>query len=274
MKNVFKFLTILAIGSFMFASCNKDGVYTPKKKVSKVYNQSSGGDKYLSETWTWDKNLLSKIEYGSGSYVQRFEYDGKQLIKITDTYGDYWTFTYDGSKIIKSEYTEEKALSASIEYTHDGKKIISMITTYYNDSKKARQAVKYMTHVLFPEVETLIADEPAVKGVSSTVTTTFEWDGNNIAKLTHSSIYNSTVYTSTFTYSEYDSSLNPWLGYIDGEGLNLSKNNPLKGTYQSTTGTVSEFSYTYTLDGKYPTEVKEYDKSGALESTTFIEYAK
>ena len=62
---------------FVFASCTKDGVYKPKKKISKIYQTvltDPVPEKVLIESWTWDGKLLSKIDYGDDNVVS-FTYD-------------------------------------------------------------------------------------------------------------------------------------------------------------------------------------------------------
>ena len=58
-----KILTILAIAcvAFIFAGCQKDGVYNPSKKISKIYYTSTSGNKSLQEIWTWNGKLLDKF---------------------------------------------------------------------------------------------------------------------------------------------------------------------------------------------------------------------
>ena len=53
MKRIHVFLavaTMAVITTGMFSSCKKDGVYNPKKKISRVSAQYSGGDKNLAST--------------------------------------------------------------------------------------------------------------------------------------------------------------------------------------------------------------------------------
>jgi hypothetical protein len=57
------FLTTVCVGlALIFTACDKEGVYNPKQKISKIYAQSYYGlekikpPKELAETWTWDKN--------------------------------------------------------------------------------------------------------------------------------------------------------------------------------------------------------------------------
>lgn len=89
----FKFLPVvlgMLIVVFM-ASCTKDGVYNPSKKINMVYKAWSEdyngthyeAQRYLAEKWTWDNKTLSSIQYfNDGSYTQNFTYDGNRLTRI------------------------------------------------------------------------------------------------------------------------------------------------------------------------------------------------
>ena len=52
MKNIRSiFIALVAcMVAFAFTSCQKDGVYKPKKKISKIYTSKDGGDRILQET--------------------------------------------------------------------------------------------------------------------------------------------------------------------------------------------------------------------------------
>ena len=103
MKKTFLFL-VFACVAMLFSSCHKEGVFNPKKKISKIYTSSSytfnGNtttfDKTLSEEWTWNKNnTLAKIDaHGSLSETtETYTYDKKRVTRIdgvsTNTSGPY-----------------------------------------------------------------------------------------------------------------------------------------------------------------------------------------
>ena len=130
---VVRFLLISAV-LFSFTSCHKDGVYTPKKKISRIYSQISGQTKMLTEQWTWKENLLSKIDYyynGTYSHTNRYQYDGKQLTKVLIDGGEI-RFTYDGSKLEKMEMWFSGSLFWKAKVTHEGNKIVEIEFTEYD----------------------------------------------------------------------------------------------------------------------------------------------
>lgn len=69
---------VVVISSFLLmTSCYKEGVYQPKKKISKIYEEfpEDSGDKRLIQTWEWDGDLLKSISFWQTE--MRFYYKGK-----------------------------------------------------------------------------------------------------------------------------------------------------------------------------------------------------
>ncbi|MCR5065954.1 MAG: hypothetical protein K6A67_09350, partial [Bacteroidales bacterium] len=97
MKKLF-ILSVILLTVVTFSSCKKEGIYTPDKKISKIYqaklqkieNQEltteERTEKYLAERWEWSGNLLKRIETynsdGDLGIIFDFYYDGKRLSKI------------------------------------------------------------------------------------------------------------------------------------------------------------------------------------------------
>src|SRR5574344_1096037 len=93
MKKNYVLLLIAAL-CVILSACTKEGVYNPKEKISRIFYQSSNSNgKNLQESWTWDKNLLSKIVDENGDF-RNFEYDGKQLKTVRYSNGDKLEYTY------------------------------------------------------------------------------------------------------------------------------------------------------------------------------------
>ena len=324
-KLVYGVLAIAAIG--MFAACQKEGTFNPKEKIANVYEEYTSTSswyngeeweeenysqpKTLSEKWTWDGKLLSKIEYPetyeefTETYVVNFTYDGKQLVEANSK-EERMVVTYDGKKLDKidmywgiqpNSITEP---SVTYTFTYDGKKIskinVSMSDEDWkgNDSRlqKSRMA-QILTQSLLPsarDAEKMLVATPkmaAKKGAkgSQTGELSLTWDGGNISKIVAS--YDG-VQVASVEYT-YDNKKNPYQGFVfglvgetvpnDEIGFGFANENNITKMVMSELGEepeVEEYSYTY--DGKWPVSVTsnhsysdEYNRS-TYTRTTYFEY--
>ena len=146
------FAASLALMVLMAACTEKEGVYNPKKKISKVYKSSVSHygqydpetgtlynqnthrqDKQLWEEWIWEGNKLTQIRvyeneiepYGKEGYAAiNFTYDGKQIQRIASA-DEYMSFVYDGKKLqqIQIFATGSSEPTETYTFTHDGNKI-------------------------------------------------------------------------------------------------------------------------------------------------------
>ena len=104
------FIAALAL-MFVFASCEKEGVFNPKKKISEIYKSSSysydgetyNTPKYLSERWNWDGKILKSVDYydndGSLDYSETYTYDKNRLPKVSWGSTSYYELVYDKNKL-------------------------------------------------------------------------------------------------------------------------------------------------------------------------------
>lgn len=283
-----KYLILTAVSALLLmfvTSCDKDGIYNPKEKISKIYYDQEGS-KVLSESWTWDKNLLTKVAYGtSQDEYQLFEYDKKQVVKITDYYfgvdHGYVSFIYDKASLSKVEaYNKDNELTESIEVVHDGKKIIKLTMTSYEQDYETLKSISHQR--LLSRTLGFFVSKPLIDKImqanhkSTTYVTTIEftYDGDNVIseKYTDEEV----VYTTTYTY---DANLNPFYdGLFSSENsMALSINNPLSANLTATIGGQSfssTVSYSYVYDGKWPIEQKSTQTFMGQEftSTYYYEY--
>jgi hypothetical protein len=269
---------------FGFTSCKKDGVYNPKKKISKIFKQS-GGSKILAETWTWDKNRVSKIEYTNGSY-QKFEYEKKQMSKILSSSGDYAKLVYDGSKINKIESYVNNTLSSSYKFEHKGNKISKVtVERYYtigtNNAKLATNETNILRFILPEEISEDIAAfnlEKKNRKATGTYTVTYKitWKGDNIEEMVLESLADDKIYTETYKFT-YDKKKNPTCGLLTYSGIDPvghSKNNVTKTAATNSNNIFWDYEFSYTYDRNYPKEVTRVYRSGSRTTTdvTFYEY--
>lgn len=296
MKKVFIVSIIL---SLFFLGCHKDGVYNPKEKIKRVYSQWPGETKMLEEEWTWDKKLLTKIDYywnNTTDYSERFTYEKKRLVKMEASDGDYINIKYDGKHFDKmEEFSANGQLTAEVRFKYDKNKISKMEMTFYEyyddyDWKSGKRVLSIMEPLFPPEFEASMKkmkSNAKNRSVDTyTATTSFTYEGNNVKEMKHE--YHESGYSSvdTYTYIKYDKKSNPKYRFIFGDddnGLGVtSKNNPteiLNNYWSSYYGDIyvsnSTTTYDYTYDGKFPIEVyRTYrDNDGNTSRyTIFYEY--
>ncbi len=267
MKKLIALTTTVMVFAIFMTSCQKEGVYNPKKKIEKIYGIYEG-IKELEETWTWEKDLLTRVTYGRGFDYDSYEYNKKQLSKIIsyedDIEGSSFVFTYEKSKLLKIEEFYDGKLQQVINVEHDGKKIVKLIINDINDNiayKSARSQKTFKTimrnFVPQPIIDKMI-ENALHKANDYKSVIEFVYDGDNVIKTTMKDMEVEVSIINT-----YDNYLNPFYnnffyGGESGSAGAFSKNNPLTasmttiidGEKMSING-----SYTYVYDGKFPTEV-------------------
>jgi len=273
-------IMIAAIMLISFTSCQKDGEYNPKKKISRIFYEEPGEGKYLGETFIWDKNLLSKIDFGEGDFLL-FEYDKKRVSRVVSSDGGTMIkFTYDGSNYDKVEETSNYGWGGFsftyhtvYKFSYKGNKIdkisvtetsTSTIPDFKGKIEKPNRKFNPMQLVL-PELTCKsianVQSKKIAKGTNSntsTYTVFFTWKGNNVEKqVTEFIEEDGEIYTETFT-ATYDNKNNPFRGFPFmeewGGGDTNSKNNVTKIVYVASDGDSGEIQYTYKYDKNFPTE--------------------
>jgi hypothetical protein len=291
MKKYFVLASAITVVTIINTSCDKEGVYNPKEKISMIYVENDDKSKELSETWTWENRLLAKVENVINENNDVYEYNTKkQLVKVT-SYDDnnvagYTTFTYDKSILTTMEIYKDKAKIGSITIDHDGKKIVKL-TAQYNEvsviesqMQKSSQSAKLFYHIMQLIVGKQIVDQMPKniqKSTSYTVTLEFTYDGDNVVSSTLTSP--SETMTSTYTYDSY---LNPFYDMLFSNNENFSipysKNNVLKiesTTKSGSTSVVRTLNYKYTYEGKFPIKVEttiQYSSMPDFKITTINYY--
>lgn len=289
MKNLCKLFVIAAVLIFVVASCEKEGVYNPKKKIDRVYysfNNNgytyyiSNTDKYVKEVWNWDKNVLKGISFydldGMLEYVENYSYDNKnRLSEISWGGNGKYTLTYDGKHLSRIEYIKGSSVEEVMEVSYDGKRLAEIKITDFDSDSKAAPMSPAIFRFFLPNLDEQstarlldkINTAKAAKAAESYIIK-FEWDGKNIKKITEEM----GPYRYTMEYT-YDNMSNPFKGLFDFDEFtmleNFSDNNVVKETaiYDNE---ISEYTYCYTYDGKYPT-TKTYN-ANEYSYTYYYEY--
>jgi hypothetical protein len=283
-----KVLLLCMAVCLLILGCEKEGVYNPSKKIKRISTQSQNDSKRLESEWTWEKNLLKKIQYytysGSSAYDERYMYDKNKLVKVEENDGYYTKITYNGDKYDKMEYfNPQGTILESQKFTYNNNKVSQIDNTIYNYGEyKSMQDRGFISHFLSSEmvsvISRMISKSPA-KSTEQHARITYKYDKENISE-SYAEI-NEEFYSSkaTITFEKYDKSINPWYhSFIDVVG---SKNNPLEVIAKFEITLFDEFisqrmtvSYEYEYDGKFPTEIyaTQRQDNESYRATTFIDY--
>jgi len=298
----FKIITLIAAIGLFFFSCNKEGQYSPKNKIDKIYysetriHEEFDGNTWvtmhtdstyrLKEDWEWDGAKLKSISYynslGDLNTVENYIYDGKRLSSIKWSDDFYCSFHYKHGKIDSINYYYGPYLMESYVVTHTSGKIsqITLNECYGSKGMTSPYAMNVFRFLIpnanMESLNKMMSDmrnKMDTKGEAS-FTMQFEWSGHNIQKMTY--IYDS--HNSDVFELEYDNKRNPYYGLIDmeefGEKPFLSKNN----ITLERSGNNNQTVFTYTYDGDYPvTQSYSYtegygDSRNLYTTTLFFEY--
>jgi len=300
-----KIVLLSMVLSLFFLGCHKDGVYNPKEKIKRIYTQEQGKTKELKQEWTWEKELLTKVEYFKNNYsngYNLFSYLDKRLMSIVTSGGAIITFNYYGREYDFIEESDmDGRIHSKIKFTYDKNKISKTeITLYdYDDMAnwKSKNDIISIIEPLFPTEfkESMDKIKSNIKNGTYTtrkITSSFTYDGKNLKEMKSEGVdIDGSFCCYTYTYTKYDKNSNPKYHYIFGNDENgyaigvTSKNNPLevKHTYRRSWGDDNQntqtesgtTTYEYVYNGKFPTAVKTAVRNGNgtnYQYTTFYEY--
>ena len=286
MKKLTSFLfAILAVAvvSILFTSCEEQpGVYKPKKKISKVYQQEAGEVEYLKEEWIWDGNKVSSISYYDEGELQakdEFIYEGDRLSKIRTEDGFYTDYFYADKKFEKIKcYNPNGALLTEISFQYGGKKISTITFDNYQVCKKMISMIErgFMGKLISEEGMKIVAEKLA-NTTKGTTTMNFSYEGENLSSVA----IENPAESFDITFADYDAHSNvmynffPYVSYKDLNYYVFGKNNPGKETYHYSNN-VSITAYNYTYDGDFPLiiQANSFSGEGTLLTTkiTRLEY--
>lgn len=299
MKRLLCVTLALSVAGAAFIGCQKDGVFNPKNKISKIY-RTEKGSKVLSEVWTWDGKTLNNVAcYLNDStmeYKWYYFYEKKQVVRIENTLGlSYITITYSGSNYDKVEFYDkfDKKLR-SYAYTYDGKKVSKIDFTSYKNPSKSMDVMDYrflsafIPMAILEETDKQIKNSPPSKSDGDVVYNyTLKYDGDNLSewKIVDNNDPNKQL-EMTYQYEQYDKNVNPYYASFPNiDGMNIAtpcfyKNNPTKVTLtQAMNGKAAPtttYDYSYQYNGKkFPTEsIKKATVEGTVirSDTNYYEY--
>ena len=280
MRN-WKFLVSIIAICAVLVSCNKEGQFNPKKKISKISYSEMEKDEfwdgiswiteeeelipaYVGQVWNWNGKKLESIDYydEDGMFVatDNFSYNGKCLSTISWSTGRY-DFIYEKGKLSSIEYYYGDTKSAVYDITHDGKKISKITYTVINSVRGAEihPLPSCILGLNLPTPKSKHSVALADPKGSTTYEFAFEWNGNNVSNM----VYTTPLYSARYSYT-YDNKLNPFYGLwneeaVEGEfdietgfSILMSKNNIAHCTVRDEDESF-DLDYTYTYQGNYPT---------------------
>ena len=276
----FNFLAIVAVIGLLFVSCEKEGKFSPNKKIDRIYAsgtrelqsfdgnvwttiQEDSSPKTLREQWNWEGDLLTSIEYHTigydsyndvyydNAYTEYYEYDDNRLVAINWGGEPHYSISYDHGKISKIELfwnPESDVPSETYEFTHKNGKISEI--KFYEGFYLTRPAYTMNAFRFFIPSASMASFVKVMDRVRGTMNSKnpdpsiiqFEWKGNNVKKMT----YINSGHTDVIEYA-YDNKLNPFYGLFNMEEFG---NKPFLSKNNITSDGSCEITYTY--DGNFP----------------------
>jgi len=254
-----------------FYSCEKDGVFNPKQKISRVYEDLSFYSvvlheeiiypKQLVQDWTWDKNKLNKINFwGFSSHwgeeptlriwnTDRYFYEKNKLVRIEQDGGYCSKIFYNGSKLDKiKSYNREQELWQTMSFFYDKNKItrikIEVIPSYW-DKKMEKKLLSTFIPKEFVSKIVEKSEKNRSKDANAIIyNVAYTYNGDNIDKTVFVCDARGYEMNTIINYISYDNKNNPLykkMKEIDieeemhlGTSVVSPKNNPLEVKVNST----------------------------------------
>ena len=259
-----------------FAACDKpeDGVYSPSKKIHKIYEVNENGETELSQVWNWDGDMLTSIDnyYGLAdiALTDYFTYDENSRLTRIENGSSHSEFYYNGKNLGTVLVYQGGEQVARYEFEYKGRKI-SVIKMEIDgdllDLFKGKEWSANPLHLLLPDLSQTL--QPVVKQYvhdakgAATLTMTLHWDGHNVKTMDIDMDGFFGFSTTATAECTFDNKRNPFKGFFSllSSSTNLMEtafhnhNNLLTVTTRiaSMLSTKQENSYEY--DGNYPVKM-------------------
>lgn len=280
MKNTFRLLVVVALGTMLFTSCKKEtleGQYMPDKKPSVIRSanlDNDGAESFVQvSTFHWDGKLLSDIETtsgltGNGLSKTSFTYDSKKRVEKITVQSDVvsiYKLVYDEKELTKVEgYFDSNVITDEYLFTKSDGKVTQI--THISFDKSSKKGDFEPLRYFFPE-QIVMAMETASKVADKADrdVTSLIWDGDNIIK---TEMEASVMVTTDYTY---DNKVNPLKGLYKGNfestpEILYSANNVISSTMEMPIIGTMRTTHTYEYDGDYP--VKDVIETSTMLTNT------
>ena len=279
MKKLILMFAALAL-VFAFTSCQKEGKFSPNKKISKIYVQTGSSERVIQQAWNWNKNQLESIDHygmdGIIDYTETFTYSKGRIVRIDDdTNNAYVEYSYKNGKLDRAVYYEHGVVMQDVVYTYKNDKLASSYITYDPAYKDAKSKLDPMRYVLGEDIANIRYH--ALKNHNTkdaaTATETYEWEGDNLVLYKCDDVMQ---YEVAMSYDKKNSPYYHLLVLWGGNFAYLSKNNAVNRTwtYYSDGQLFDQynFDYNYTYDGNYPVSYCSPSENG--DTYMYFEYEK
>lgn len=284
-------LGVLALASLTSCTKEEDGADASNKKIQKVYVSTTDTEKYLSQSWDWDGNLLKAINHynsdGSLFWTETFTYEEGRLVRVDDSNGpEYTIYDYDGEKLKSANYYIGNALETTATYSYLDGKLNKIVLTTDEDAKSVAgrnlipSVLPFSTELLkvIEEVRSNMTERSSGKD-AFVMELQLTWSGDNVSTIvaTHEEETETVML-------QYDSKNNPYMDFLGVYSFDLdeeiqkgylfmSKNNITNVIFSGYDGTLSA-NFTYQYDGDdYPTTmVRTWVDAPYVQYTAYYEY--
>ena len=256
MNNFVKTMVFIVISAFLFSSCEKEGQYLPKRKITRIESSYYIGENSTAfhngaQSFEWEGDLLRAMRWDDNVNWAEFEYDSQKRISKIYTHSDYpivFQFIYEKKKLIKIEAeTPEGEQLEEYTFKRSGNKIVEITITNVSSKANVGKVFNPLQFVLPIDVANCIIES---KSKNPFEIFRITWDGKNITECEQTGADNVTVMKN---YWKYDNKTNPFKGLPMDELQELySANNVVESriVYPDNTEQVYEYSYEY--DGEFP----------------------
>lgn len=229
---------LTALFTMLTSACQKDGVYKPEKKLSKIHLETDYWQRDM--IWNWDGNLLNsiKVNYSDDySDVFEFEYQGQRVKTIicSDISGykpvKYYHFHYNGRHLsciegVQDTNNEEFPQRPCAKYTfthNDRDQITEIQVELYGENKSADDPLTEILSMVLPGLSLTDAERiyqtqtemPAPKEFYKRVIT-LAYEGDNVKEYRIDDDNKEYVYL--FQYTDYP---NPMYRFFSGNYTDL-----------------------------------------------------
>lgn len=275
MRHRFCFALLCILLSFSLFSCQKEGVFLPKKKLIQRNCYAMGYPEAItSYDYIWDDDLLVGIK-GTGTTFE-LSYDDQHRLSQVVCNEEVAVYHYQKKLLNAIDYYVGDSLYYTIRVKHEGKKI-SGYGYLLNVYVKSLEESKLRPLILGDEASRVFADMENSKYVhgegSYYYGADFVWDGDDISQviytesITPSYRFIGQISTQKYTYT-YEKLKNPFHGLLTIEGLGVA-NLSAHCASSVNDGDVYVTNFTYESKGKFP--VRRTSSDGAVEEYVYEE---